>query len=96
MTDVVDASVAVKWYFQERGRDQAIAILYAQANNNRELLAPDLIVAEFTNVLQKKVRQGECRRDQAFEILEDWSDQQPELLPSSEFATRALELETKT
>ena len=92
MTDVVDASVAVKWYFHESGRDEAIALLDAQANDNRELLAPDLIVAEFANVLRKKVRRQECREDQAFEILEEWSDQQPELLACSELTTRALEL----
>ena len=90
--DVVDASVAVKWYFPERGRDQAIALLHAQAVDNRELLAPDLIVAEFTNALRKKVQREECRREQAFEILDEWSDQQPELIPSSELAARALEL----
>lgn len=52
---VVDANVVAKWYVPEAGSPQAAAIL----EGGRELLAPDLLVAEVGNVLRKKVGRGE-------------------------------------
>ena len=49
MTLVVDASVAVKWFVEEDGRQQALQILDL---DERE--APDLIIAEVANVIWKK------------------------------------------
>ncbi|HEY1935142.1 MAG TPA: type II toxin-antitoxin system VapC family toxin [Acetobacteraceae bacterium] len=54
MTLVIDASVALKWFLQEAGSDEAAALL------DREdlLIAPDLIVAEVCNAGWKAVRAG--------------------------------------
>ncbi|MFH0341407.1 MAG: type II toxin-antitoxin system VapC family toxin [Chromatiales bacterium] len=43
---VVDASVACKWYLDEPDCDAARALVTAKT----ELIAPDLILAEFANV----------------------------------------------
>ncbi len=57
---VVDASVAVKWVVQENGTAQALAI-----RQGRQLIAPDLIVAECANILWKKVTRLELTVEQA-------------------------------
>ncbi len=59
MTLVVDSSVAVKWLVDEDEADLARPFLDLRP------CAPDLIVAETTNVLWKKVRKGEIDADQA-------------------------------
>lgn len=56
---VVDASVAVKWSVDEAGRDDALRLLDA----GRDLVAPDTIFAELTNVFRKKVRSGQVTRE---------------------------------
>ena len=48
---VVDASVAVKWFVDERGADRAAAL------QGQSLCAPDLIFAEVGNALWRLQRQ---------------------------------------
>ncbi|MEA2694640.1 MAG: hypothetical protein QOJ16_4027 [Acidobacteriota bacterium] len=62
---VVDASVAVKWFVPEVHSEEALRLLSA----GRELLAPDLLPAEFGNILWKKTRRGEIGVPKAVEIL---------------------------
>jgi predicted nucleic acid-binding protein len=52
---VVDSSVAVKWYVPEKHSDSAATLL----DESNELVAPDLLPAEFGNALWKKRRRGE-------------------------------------
>ena len=92
MRTVVDASVALKWYFPEPGSLSADRILAEALEGDRELLAPDLIVAEFANVLWKKVRREECSGEQAEAILEAFGTDAPRLVESVPLAPRALEL----
>jgi len=94
MRTVVDGSVAVKWYFAEAGHEAADHVLAEHVAGERELLAPDLIVAEFANVLWKKVRLRECALEAAHEILELWETDRPQLVPCSALAARALDLAT--
>ena len=63
MTLVVDASVAVKWFIEEDGRNQALQIL-----DLGEREAPDLVVAELANVIWKKALRGEVTDAQALSI----------------------------
>jgi predicted nucleic acid-binding protein len=64
---VVDTSVAVKWVVPddetEGGTDAALALL------EEGLLAPDLLLAEFGNVMWKKLRRGQIEVQQAFDAL---------------------------
>ena len=50
---VVDASVALKWFKQEGGSDQARALLLEEP-----LIAPELILAEVLNAAWKAARLG--------------------------------------
>ncbi|MGH8585562.1 MAG: type II toxin-antitoxin system VapC family toxin [Gammaproteobacteria bacterium] len=65
---VVDASVAVKWFLPEVHSDEAVRLL----RDDHLLFAPDLIWAEFGNVLRKKWHQREIEADVARRILEDF------------------------
>jgi predicted nucleic acid-binding protein len=60
MTVVVDTSVAVKWFINESGREQALRVLDAPERH-----APDLIGAEAGNVVWKKATLGEVTAEQA-------------------------------
>jgi predicted nucleic acid-binding protein len=89
---VVDGSVAAKWYFDEPGHEAADRILSSRIAGEHELLAPDLIVPEFVNVLWKRVRQLECSNAAARVILSLWENDRPALVPSSHLASQAFEL----
>lgn len=58
---IVDASVAAKWFLPEQYTTEAQHLL-APAH---DLLAPDLIHSEFTNVMLKAIRRRELSIDQA-------------------------------
>lgn len=62
---VVDASVAIKWFIPEIHTDAALQLL----NDESELLAPDLFLPEFANVLWKKVRRTELSETDARDVL---------------------------
>lgn len=64
---VVDASVVVKWFFPEIHADDARRLL----REGLELISPDLIRAEVSNVLWKKWRRGEIPSETASGILGD-------------------------
>jgi predicted nucleic acid-binding protein len=89
---IVDGSVAAKWYFAEPGHESADRILAEGIAGERELLAPDLVVPEFVNVLWKRVRRRECSRDAAREILTLWAVDCPQLVASSALSAQAFEL----
>jgi predicted nucleic acid-binding protein len=57
---VIDASIAVKWLVEEDGTPQALAL-----RRRARLIAPDLLAAECANILWKKVRRGELRKEEA-------------------------------
>jgi predicted nucleic acid-binding protein len=92
VTCVVDASVALKWYFREPNADAATQVLLEGNEGRRELIAPDWIVAELANVLWKKVQRRECGADQARTILDLFDADAPELVEAALLVPRALEL----
>ena len=51
---VIDSSVAVKWFVFENDSPTAIKILESYKRNEIKFLAPDLIYAEFGNIIWKK------------------------------------------
>jgi len=67
-TYVVDASVAVKWYVPEMHSAEAAKLL----DTANDLHVPDLVYAEFGNVLWKKVSRGELTRDEAADVLAEF------------------------
>lgn len=65
---VIDASVAVKWFFPEPHAQAARRLL----SGRRTLLAPDLIWAEVGNVLWKRAQKAEISPDMATDILREF------------------------
>ncbi len=57
---VVDASVAVKWVYQEDQSRQALVV-----RDMFDLIAPELILAECANILWKKVTRGQLGDEEA-------------------------------
>lgn len=92
MRTVVDASVALKWYFDEAGARAADRLLAEHAAGDRQLFAPELIVAEFGNALWKRVRRRECDLGAARSILALWEVDRPALVPSADLVGDALAL----
>lgn len=63
---VVDAGVAVKWFVPEIHSGSALCLL----RKRFDLKAPELILAEFGNILWKKSRAGELDGTTGGEILD--------------------------
>lgn len=83
---VVDASIAVKWVIEEEGTEDALSL-----RHRAKLIAPDLLAAECSNVLWKKVRRGELAKDEALLAAKLLQNADLELLPTRpvlESATR--------
>ncbi|SMF23615.1 Predicted nucleic acid-binding protein, contains PIN domain [Tistlia consotensis] len=88
MSCIVDASVAVKFYIEEAGHEQAVRLLHG----SQRLMAPAMLLAELGNVLWKKVRLREISLEQAAAIDEDFQDELIEIVPLEELHDRALAL----
>jgi predicted nucleic acid-binding protein len=64
---VVDASVVVKWFVPEIHSEAARRLLKLP----HEYLAPDLLFAETTNTIWKKIRRGELKLDEGRDLVRD-------------------------
>lgn len=64
---VIDASVALKWYFPETLGDEADALLESKAGR---FIAPDLMMLEAAQACVKKTRRGEITPERCIEITE--------------------------
>ena len=67
MNLVVDASVAVKWLFDEPDSDRAETLLEAAQSKRIKLIAPDILTAEIANTLWKRMRRGDLDRQATLE-----------------------------
>ncbi|MGI8788365.1 MAG: type II toxin-antitoxin system VapC family toxin [Pyrinomonadaceae bacterium] len=68
---VVDSGIAVKWFASEEDSAQALLIYDEFERENVELLAPDLIYAEYGNIIWKKqIFQGLEQADAKIAIRE--------------------------
>lgn len=84
---VVDASVAVKWVVEESGSAEALEVL-----ESRSLSSPDLLIAECTNILWKKVKRSELDQDEAIMAARLIQQSDVEILPTRALMERALKL----
>ncbi len=64
---VVDSSVVIKWFVPEVHSDDALR--YLDPDLDRD--APELLLAEVSNILWKKVDRGELTASQAEDIAQD-------------------------
>lgn len=83
---IVDASVAVKWFADEAGVDEALSILAD------DLVAPSLILGEVANTLWKKCRRGEISPDQALVAVANLPDLLVELYSATSLIARAVQI----
>lgn len=59
---VLDASVGVKWFAPEAGRDEALSLLHQAAAGDVTLVVPDLFVYEVVRTVKRKVSDVAARR----------------------------------
>lgn len=85
---VVDSSVAPKWWFDEIQATEASLL----RGGNIQLLAPDLLIAELTNVVVQKVRAGRVSNQRALEVLNLIDEMKLVLIGSSGLKELALDL----
>lgn len=71
MLAIVDSSVVVKWFFAEDLSPQAIAVRQNWLGSRLDLLAPDLILTEVSNIIWKKQRLGSISSLEAKDTLTD-------------------------
>jgi len=69
---VIDSGVSVKWFIKEINSAEARKILDEFQYGNIEFLAPDLIYAEFGNIIWKKHIFQNLPLEKAIETLEDF------------------------
>lgn len=86
MKTVVDSSVTIKWFIQESGHAQALALLDRQD----ELYAPDCIVSEVLQTVSERVQGNQITASHGTAIVAAIVSGVPSLLPVSEFAEDAL------
>ena len=92
MSFVVDASVAVKWFLPEIHTAAALRLL----GRGQRLLAPDLLNAEFSNVLWKRVRRGDITFVEADTVLANFLTLPITIYPSGPWMRTALDLACST
>lgn len=86
MTVVVDASVALKTAYREAGTDKA-----RQLFADETVIAPEIVLAEFANVVWRKIRTGDVPLDQALTIIDAAPSLFVELVPAQTLLRQALE-----
>jgi predicted nucleic acid-binding protein len=83
---VVDASVAAKMFFHEKGSDRARALL----TSGTTFAAPDLLFLEVASIATKQVRRGLCAPELAREAVVSMVDVIDEVVPCRELRLRAF------
>lgn len=91
MTIIVDTSVVVKWFIDEPGREASRQIL----KSNRDLVAPDFMIAEVANVLWRRQRAGDIGAVQLDEALTAFPKFFKHLVPSPDLVLSALQMARK-
>ncbi|HEY3911108.1 MAG TPA: type II toxin-antitoxin system VapC family toxin [Stellaceae bacterium] len=86
MSVVIDASVALKWVFDEPDSAAAVAL------RNEELIAPTLWLAEAANALWRRAQRGEITASEAVEWFADLRNAPVASLPIEPHLEPALKL----
>ena len=83
---VVDSSVVIKWFVPEVHSDDALR--YLDPNLDRD--APDLLLAEVSNILWKKVGRGDLTAPQAEKVAQDVEQADVNIHPMGQLFRPAL------
>jgi predicted nucleic acid-binding protein len=92
---VVDSSIALKWFLPEADSSIARRILEGYQMGDVVLYAPDLIFAEFANVLWKRQRFQGLLAEDAEAILQAFGQLAVTSIPSERLIHAALKLATR-
>lgn len=92
MRYVLDCSVALKWFVPEPLSEQAVDVLGQYQSGALDLVAPEILLAEFGHGLRKDVVSGHLPREEATQSLEDLLAVGVPTVLTRELAPRALEL----
>jgi predicted nucleic acid-binding protein len=93
MTSLIfDASVAAKWLLAEVDSDQAAALFQAWAGGRIGLLAPEIIAAEVSSTLWKRVMRGLLPAGEAKRLQSQFNDLGIPMHPIGELADLAFDL----
>ncbi len=87
---VIDAGIAVKWFLSELHSDNARQLLEQYQQQAIELTAPDLLIAEVTNVFWKRAARNDLTAQEAADNLNDLLAINLPLVSSTALAPRAL------
>ena len=88
MIFVIDASVAVKWFVDERSREKARELL----RNSIVRSAPDIVFSEVANALRKKIVAREISFEQASFALDELPSCLPNIVPTPSILHDAFSL----
>jgi predicted nucleic acid-binding protein len=92
---VLDASVAAKVYLEERGSEEATAIL----TSTQKLMAPELVRTEVCAALCRRVRHGQLEAEEARVRCSHWLGRLQKglfaLTPDKELLEDAIELSSE-
>lgn len=91
---VVDTSVAVKWFVAEQHSVEASRVLNQYQDGSVTFLAPDLLVAEFYNVIGKKQSRGLLSESEAQNIIASFRLIDFTLFPTLDLLDDAFKLAT--
>lgn len=89
MSIVIDASVALKWVFEEPGTEAALAL------RGERLIAPELWLAETANALWRRARLGEITAAEARARMEALAGAPVASLAIAPHVARALQFATE-
>ena len=70
-TYVIDASVGLKWYFDEAGKESADFLADQLREKKIQLVVPEFFYAECANVLRTKVRRRMIKSADAIKMLDE-------------------------
>jgi predicted nucleic acid-binding protein len=89
---VLDCSVAAKWILPETDRAVALQLFERYTAGEVELIAPDLLLAEFASLVAKRSRRKQISVDQARQAFELMKRCAPRLFDVPPLISRALDL----
>jgi predicted nucleic acid-binding protein len=84
---IVDASVAIKWFFVENDSQKALRLLETD-----DVAAPDLLLMECRNAVLNKLRRGAASRAQAIQFERDLEAARLRIFPSAPLLPNAFQL----
>jgi predicted nucleic acid-binding protein len=92
MNLVLDASVAAKWLLAEADSDKAAALFQAWTAKRIGLLAPEILPAEVSSALWKRVIRGLLPAVEALRLQNEFNDLGIPLHPIGELVNAAFDL----